>query len=184
MASSSIIVGKASNETSSSRVFAAAPVKPRSGSSAVPRSQTASMQDFRTKLENDGLSTEAADLVMSSWKPATKTLYDRFIVKWKVYAENQGVDPFNPAVHNVANFLAYLFSSGMSYSSLNNARSALSAWLPFIDGVAVGSHQTISRLMKGVYNQRPNLPKYTETWDVTVMLQYLSTLPATEAAAP
>lgn len=146
----------------------------------MPKTKTVGLQDLREKLKNDGFNNEALDLIMGSWRPATSRLYDRFIEKWKMYALNHNIDPCNPAINNVANFLAGLFGDGMSYSSLNSARSALSAFLPFINGVAVGSHPTISRLMKGVFNKRPCLPKYSETWDVSVVLNFLSSLPCSE----
>ena len=146
----------------------------------MPKTPTSGMQDLGKRLDSEGFSAEATDLIMSSWRPATSSLYDRFIAKWRTYATEQNIDPLNPAVHNVANFLANLFLTGMSYSSINSARCALSAWLPFINGVAVGSHPTICRLMKGVFNKRPSLPKYSQTWDVSIVLNYLSSLPCSE----
>lgn len=53
------------------------------------------------------------------------------------------------------------------------ARSALSAFLPPIDGRPVGSHQDVCRLVKGVFQKRPLLPKHWDTWDVGVVLQRL-----------
>lgn len=34
----------------------------------------------------------------------------------------------------------------------------------------------VSKFMKGVYNLKPPLPRYTFTWDISVVLNYLSTL--------
>ena len=34
----------------------------------------------------------------------------------------------------------------------------------------------MSRLLKGIYNLRPPLPRYSSTWDVSVLTQYLGTL--------
>lgn len=117
---------------------------------------------------------------MGSWSLATAKLYDRFILKWKKYTDDHGIDVYSTRIVHVANFLAFLFSEGLSYSSINSARSALSAFMPLIDGVAVGSHPVISRLMKGVFQFRPVLPKYSETWDVGVVLKFLSSLPHSE----
>jgi len=50
-----------------------------------------------------------------------------------------------------------------------------------IDGVRVGQHETVSRFMKGLFNCRPPLPRCTSTWDVDIVLKYLSSLPENEA---
>lgn len=75
----------------------------------------------------------------------------------------------------IGNFLAIQFDKGLEYSTLNVYRSAISAFHPNIEGTPVGSHPLIRRLMSGVFNDRPPKPKYTETWDVNKVLEYLST---------
>lgn len=69
-----------------------------------------------------------------------------------------------------------LFHSDLSYSSINTARSALSAYGICIDGKPVGSNVTIIRFLKGVFNLRPTKPKYCKTWDVSKVLLYLQKL--------
>ena len=43
-----------------------------------------------------------------------------------------------------------------------------------IDGYTVGQHPLVTRLMKGVFNERPPLPKYTCTWNVQRVLSYIT----------
>ena len=114
---------------------------------------------------------------MASWRPATKKLYNVFILKWKIYARNNAISIDNPTLVQVINYLAYLFASGMSHSSIGTARSALSSFLPLFEGHELGSHPLVVRLMKGVFEQRPALPKYSMTWDVGQVLRYLQSLP-------
>ena len=64
----------------------------------------------------------------------------------------------------------HLYNKQLSYSAINTARSALSA---LFDDPPVGEHSTIKRFMKGIYNTRPNIPRYTKIWDVSVVLKYL-----------
>ena len=40
----------------------------------------------------------------------------------------------------------------------------------------MGKHPMISRLVKGAYHARPPLPRYTSTWNVQVVLQYIDNL--------
>ena len=79
-----------------------------------------------------------------------------------------------PSVTEVADFLVFLFQQhNLSYSALNTARSALSCLLPNVDGVPVGKHDSIKRLLTGFFNIRPSIPRYSHTWDVTPVLDYL-----------
>ena len=41
---------------------------------------------------------------------------------------------------------------------------------------AFGSHPMVIREMKGVFNKRPSLPKYSTTWDINIVLRYLEQL--------
>ena len=38
------------------------------------------------------------------------------------------------------------------------------------------SQPLVVRFLKGVYESRPSVPRYVETWDVTVVLKFLATL--------
>ncbi len=59
----------------------------------------------------------------------------------------------------------------MSYSALNTAISALST-LIMIQGCTARSHPMIIRFM----NLRPSLPRYSNTWYVSMVLGYLKGL--------
>ena len=61
----------------------------------------------------------------------------------------------------------------MGFSTLNTARSALSAVLPPVAGRPVGEHVLVSRLLKGVKSKRPSLPRYNYTWDPNVVTNFL-----------
>ena len=81
----------------------------------------------------------------------------------------------------VLEFLLTLFKSGfksktgLGYSGINTARSALSA-LVLIDGKPAGQHPLVCRFLKAVFNERPSLPRYNSVWDVNRVLDYLVTL--------
>ena len=83
---------------------------------------------------------------------------------------------------DVVDFLTYIFDNGLKgcpvgYSAMNTARSALSTFLQ-IDGVDAGKHPVVKRFMRGVFNQRPALPKYSYTWDLGILLKYIEDLPS------
>ena len=61
----------------------------------------------------------------------------------------------------------------VGYSVINTARSALSTFIT-IDNHTVGIHPLVCRYLKGVFNEFPVLRKYSFTWDVGVVLKYIS----------
>ena len=83
----------------------------------------------------------------------------------------------SPSEAEVANFLAHMFDQGASYSSVNAARSALSTVIPSTNKATIGSSREVYRLVKGVFEARPALPKHTNTWSVDSVLDYMCSLP-------
>lgn len=73
----------------------------------------------------------------------------------------------------VLSFLTELYETGIGYSGLNSARSALSAIIWNDSGLPIGKFPTVKRFMKGVFENRPTFPKYSYIWDVTIVLNYL-----------
>ena len=59
-----------------------------------------------------------------------------------------------------------MFDQGDSYSSVNAARNALSTFIPSTNKATIGSSREVCRLVKGVFEARPALPKHTNTWSV------------------
>ena len=74
-------------------------------------------------------------------------------------------------------FLIELHEKGLAYSTLNTARSTMSAFTIPKDNSSIGSHPTVTRFVKGVYKSTPPTPRYKTTWDVQVILTYLSSFP-------
>ena len=70
-------------------------------------------------------------------------------------------------------FLADQFDLGLQYRSLNTLRSAISTSHSKVDSHNVGSHPLVSRLMKGMFNARPPAPRYSGSWDVSVVVEFL-----------
>ena len=75
-------------------------------------------------------------------------------------------------------FLTDCYHEGKGYSTINTYRSALSTTLCSMndDRDSLGSHPLIARLLKGVYILRPPTPRYSSTWDVSKVTDYLKTL--------
>ncbi|XP_071947007.1 uncharacterized protein [Antedon mediterranea] len=89
----------------------------------------------------------------------------------------KGIDFLHPVVGDVLKFLHNLFKEGLSYSSLNTARSALACCFTDYQGKEdrpITRHVLVTKYMKGVFNCRPPAPRYAVTWDANIVLDYLS----------
>ena len=85
--------------------------------------------------------------------------------------------PLQASVQDVITVLSQLFDQGLSYSSINSAKSAVTSLISTCtDSSTLASSVLLQKFMKGVFNTRPALPKNTVTWDVDVLLKYLNTL--------
>lgn len=80
------------------------------------------------------------------------------------------IDYCTAGIVDVLEFLSTLYyDKGLSYSTINTARSALSSH-PLVGS---GNDPLISRLMKGIFNSKPPKPRYMAIWDVSVVLKML-----------
>ena len=95
------------------------------------------------------------------------------MAKWRRYAHSRHIDPISPSISEAVNFLAHLYKSVLGYSAICVARSALSSYLNIADVVDFGQHKIVRRFMKGVFELKPVLPKYSHTWDVDTVLNVL-----------
>lgn len=115
------------------------------------------------------------DLILNSWRPKTRMQYEVYLRQWHTFCLIKGFNHKKPALRQVHTFLYSLFKKGLTYSAVNTARSALSAYLRGRLDMAVGAHWMTSKLLTGVRLKRPPLSRYQATWDVNVVLELLST---------
>ena len=73
-------------------------------------------------------------------------------------------------------FLSNLFSERLEYRTINEYRSAISAYHEKAEGIPIGQHPKVYQLLSGVFNKRPPQPKYTVIWDISKVIDFISTL--------
>ena len=131
------------------------------------------MAHLRKKFRDQNLSEEATALMLKSWRTKTNKSYDSLFGKWHSWCIERSYDPFSGPITNVVNFLTYLFKEGYQYSFINSYRSAISLVHEKVEGHNVGQHPLVTRLLKGIFHDRPPLPRYSGTWNVQNVLNYL-----------
>ena len=113
------------------------------------------MARLRDSFASRGVSTQASELLLSSWRTKTNSSYNSLFSKWASWCEQRNRDPTAGPVEDVVNFLAELYAEGYQYRSLNAYRSAISSIHERVEGQSVGQHPLVSRLLKGAFNQNP-----------------------------
>ena len=130
----------------------------------------------RQTLTGHGISTKAKDIIMAPWRTGTTKQYEVHLKRWEQFCQSQGINRFDAIVENGFDFLATLFTSGLGYSAMNTARSALSSVLILPNNITFGAHPLVARFLKGVFELKPSLPRYSSIWDVSIVLQHLRSL--------
>ena len=143
------------------------------GGSSGSNSISSRVAYLRQHYKDQKLSSEASDLLLSSWRQKTSQSYDSLSKKWIGWCTERQCDPISGPIEDVVNFLAHLYNEGYQYRSLNAYRSAIASMHTPIEGVSIGQHPLVSRLLKGAFQSRPPLPRYQGTWDVSVVLHHI-----------
>jgi integrase len=108
---------------------------------------------------------------------STRNQYRSYIKRWFQFCADNNINSNNTKIKNVLSFLFELYKSGLGYSSINTARSALSLLIPSINGQTIGNDQLVNRFVKGVFKLRPPAPRYEFTWDVNCILKLFLSWP-------
>ena len=130
----------------------------------------------RESLQQRSVSDKATAIILKSWSDGTQKQYRPYIKQWIDFCSKWKADPYNPPLTAVLDFLVSLHDKGLTYTTINTARSAISAVAVPTNNMTIGSHPLVSRFMKGVYKASPPTPRYQSTWDLQPVLTYLSSL--------
>lgn len=135
-----------------------------------------SMESVGRSRRPPGFSDAAAELHKGGWRTGTEAAYNAAWKRWTGWSHRNEVDPLQATVGDIGNFLTTEFQEGKAYSTINGYRSAISARHPLVEGKPVGQHPDITKLMMGVFNKRPPVPRYSDTWAVDRVLEAIKSL--------
>ena len=162
-----------SAETSSIQNITAATNQSGRGTSTPQEARDTHLSSVRTHLTTKGFSSQAVQVIMASWRDSTKTQYQTYIKKWENFCAQNECSFLDPPISKAVDFLTGLFHQGLSYTSINTARSALSALLHREDNnIPFGQLPLVKRFMKGIFELRPSFPRYESVWDVNKVFDY------------
>lgn len=120
-------------------------------------------------LELRGTPSTAIDVCLASITSSTIKQYDSGLKLWYQFCQSRNESCLTASTPAVLEFLQEQYNRGASYSTLNSYRSAVAQIL----GPSLANDFRMKRFFKGVFHLRPNLPKYENTWDPLLVLNYL-----------
>ena len=103
-------------------------------------------------------------LLSSSWPPGEMEQRNSTVPtlqSGKSFVIRQ-ISHIQPSVVYVLDFLTLLYQQGLIYSAINTAQSTLSSYITLENGTCVGKNPLVSWLIKGIFQEKPPRPKYTE----------------------
>ena len=132
------------------------------------------LESIRNCLQREGFPPDVVRLLLAATRKNSDAAYQSSWALWRDWCLRRDVDPLSVGIAEILKFLSESFSEGKSYSTLNVQRSMLSSTLNFApSGLKdVGKHPLITRFFKGIYNSRPPVPRYVNTWDPATILTY------------
>ena len=177
-------LGAVPSATSQSSQHCTPALQFRKGTSIEGKTATDGMSLIRESLRNKGIPERAQELILQSWREGAQKQYRTYLQKRTTFSSGRDIDPIQPTISEVIDFLTELFDSGLGYSGLNTARCALSSVIHLNDNRTVGSHPLVNHFLKAAFNYRPSISRYNSVWDPTRVLTYLKTLPPLESIKP
>ena len=131
------------------------------------------MDGLRARLQKEGVSREASNLIIKSRRSSSNSDYESAWGKWAGWCAERKIDPFCSNLNQILEFFSQLFQNGLQYRTINNYRSAISAFHDHIQGKPVGEHPRICSLVAVVFNSRPPQPRYCFIWNVQAVIDFI-----------
>ena len=144
---------------------------------SIETSTTGFFSYIREALREQNIPDASADIIIASWRTATRKTYAVYLNRWIKYAKRRHFNFLSPAPSHIIAFLTRLYKKGAGYSAINTARSAINQLVSVCSEKNFGSCIILNKFMKGIFELRPALPKYNEIWDVQTVLDYIKRLP-------
>lgn len=138
------------------------------------------MPIIKQQLSLTGLSNDTIDVIMASWRKSTSKQYNTYLTRWVAYCREQDIHVGEATIQDGLGFLTSLHKQGLGFSAINTARSALSSVMTLGDKTTFGEHPLVVRFLKGIFELKPSMPRYSVVWDVGTVFDYFLSMPVLE----
>ena len=127
------------------------PIQEKASPIATTPASVGCLEGLRCQHLAAGLSERSSKLILAGWSRGTNTTYQSGWKRWHSWCVERKVDPFSCGIQSFLDFLASLYEEGLQHRSINAIRSAVSMTHRHVEGVPIGQHPLVTRLLKGVY---------------------------------
>ena len=116
--------------------------------------------------------------MLSSWRSRLQrsSMQYTYAAGLRFVQNERKLSVYQTDVLPVLRFLTLIYEQTHSYSAINTARCALSSFIISDSGRTISTHPLISCFVRGVFNLHPPAPRYSEIWDVRLVLDYMRSL--------
>ena len=102
--------------------------------------------------------------------------YATYLSRWVTYCKNKQLDVTHATINNSLDFVT--LQRWGRLQCYHTARSALSSAITPAGKTTFGEHPLVTRFLKGTFELRPSLPRYSTIWDVGIVPTHLRSFPA------
>ena len=136
--------------------------------------QPARLAVLQGGLENAGFSKESAKGVCAAKRSSTQSLYNSHWINWIDWCLEWEMDPINPSVTTMADFLIFLFEEKkLLPASIKGFKSAIASTLKHLSSVDLSYHQVLSDIIKSMELEKPVISRVVTHWDLSLVLDSL-----------
>ena len=116
---------------------------------------------------------------MASWATKTRANYSSYLKRFSHFCKTKNIEPQNASFSTGKDFLTHMFhNDNANYGVIAVVRSALSAVIPTRNGMTFGKDPIVSRMLKGIFKQRPQFPRNFAIYDPDIVLSFISDMAA------
>ena len=121
-------------------------------STSITETKTGGVSLIREVLQSRGNQGESAELIIQAWRQSTKTQYECYINRWLKFSDSRQIDLLQPTINVIIEFLYDLYKSGIQYSGIGTASSALSVFLSLCSEgrIDIKNSVLVKKFMRGV----------------------------------
>ena len=130
------------------------------------------LSTVQQQLAGLGLTERSIKVSTVSWLEGTTAQYQSHLKKAIEFCKEKKCNVLSPDLPEVLDFLTMLYENDLSYSTVNTAMVSSILQLNVNSSLPIGQLPIVKRFMKGIYELRPSLPRYTATWDLSTVLNY------------
>jgi hypothetical protein len=136
------------------------------GASSIPGEALSSrLEDLRGSWGVNAVSDRSFRLISAGWKRSSEDRYERAWQSFKAFLRSSSIPLHQASLKTILDYLTHLYNRGLLWSTIGIHKSTISMTMAPIDGVKVGDHPLVIRLMSGIFNERPSRRANPALWD-------------------